>query len=184
MSEFSMENRGRTRKEEAEMYVFGPAFPASPVSAKEATMMDDSKYQSNRTEILFLARPSRAAARRTALHPYFTDAMRRIYHPIKIDSPSQIANNLLISKIKTTQRFMNPFKYFFFPHRLVFSSITEVAMAYILHRQLSNQSSVPVDPPVVKLLPLFWQRSAALKKHLHQNFSSSLLEESSWPRNF
>lgn len=25
-------------------------------------MMDDSKYQSNRTEILFLARPSRAAA--------------------------------------------------------------------------------------------------------------------------
>lgn len=34
----------------------------SPMSAKEATMMDDSKYQSNRTEILFLARPSRAAA--------------------------------------------------------------------------------------------------------------------------
>ena len=43
------------------MYVFGSAFPASSVSAKGATMMDDSKYQSNRTEILFLARLSGAA---------------------------------------------------------------------------------------------------------------------------
>lgn len=41
-------------------YVYGVSSPS--VSAKEATMMDDSKYQSNRTEILFLARPSRAAA--------------------------------------------------------------------------------------------------------------------------
>lgn len=58
-------------------------------SAKEARMMDDSKYQSNRTEILFLARPSRAVP-----DPYFTTAMRRIYHPIKIDSRAQIARCL------------------------------------------------------------------------------------------